>query len=39
MILMMMEIKKKKKGWQKYNYFQRKAIFNKINKGRFRKKK
>ena len=31
--------KKKKKGWQKYNYFQRKAIFNKINKGRFRKKK
>ena len=31
--------KKKKKNWQKYNYFQRKAIFNRINKGRFRKNK
>ena len=31
--------KKKKNNWNKYNYFQRKAIFNKINKGRFRKKK
>ena len=30
--------KKKKNNWNKYNYFQRKAIFNKINKGRFKKK-
>ena len=30
--------KKKKNNWNKYNYFQRKAIWNKINKGRYKKK-
>ena len=29
--------KKKKRNWGKYNYFQRKAIFNKIRKGRKKK--
>ena len=31
------QAKKKKRNWGKYNYFQRKAIFNKIRKGRKKK--
>jgi hypothetical protein len=30
--------KKKKNNFSQYNYFQRKAIWNKINKGRYKKK-
>ena len=30
--------KKKKNNFSKYNYFQRKAIFKKMNKGRGKKK-
>ena len=29
--------KRKKSNWNKYNYFQRKAIFNKMRKGRAKK--
>ena len=32
-----LKAKKKKKNWGKYNYFQRKAIFNKMRKGRKKK--